>query len=226
MPLAVSMPLGIILMFAGMILDKALHLPHEKYEELVREALAKGLPESSVGHWNANVDFLNQLDHMGLPLNPGITVATIGVFFITFPLIKMFYTGPLKTALDERNHNLESTFAEVEALRTEMTTLKNDYEARLATTEAEAREKINAQIKEAQALRQSLMAEAASKSDALIKQAQEEIATEKAKAITEIRVHVTDLALAAAEKVVGKSMDSDTNRKLVADFISDLEVSK
>ncbi len=224
MPLAVSMPLGIILMVAGMILDKSLRVPHEKYEELVREAIAKGLPESSVGHWN--VDFLNQLDHMGLPLNPGITVATIGVFFITFPLIKMFYTGPLKTALDERNHNLESTFAEVEALRSEMTTLKNDYEARLATTEAEAREKINAQIKEAQALRQSLMAEAASKSDALIKQAQEEIATEKAKAITEIRVHVTDLALAAAEKVVGKNMDSDTNRKLVADFISDLEVSK
>ena len=104
--------------------------------------------------------------------------------------------------------------------------MKSDYEKKLAASESDAREKINAQIKEAQALRQTLMAEAASKSDALIKQAQEEIAGEKSKALREIQVHVTDMALLAAEKVVGKNMDTDTNRKLVADFIKDLEVAQ
>lgn len=210
----VNIVIGIVLMAGGVMIDKSLHAAHE------------GAAEGAAHAAQWNVEFLNKLDEMGLPINPGITVATIGVLLITFPLIKYFYTGPLKAALDERNSNLESTFSEVESLRNEMTTLKNDYEKRLAATEAEAREKINAQIKEAQALRQSLMAEATEKSDAMIKQAQEEIAAEKAKAITEIRVHVTDLALAAAEKVVGKNMDSDTNRKLVADFISDLEVTK
>ncbi len=210
----VNIVIGIVLMVGGVAIDKSLHAVHEGATE----------GASHAAQWN--VEFLNKLDEMGLPINPGITVATIGVLLITFPLIKYFYTGPLKAALDERNSNLESTFSEVESLRNEMTTLKNDYEKRLAATEAEAREKINAQIKEAQALRQSLMAEATDKSDAMIRQAQEEIAAEKAKAITEIRVHVTDLALAAAEKVVGKNMDSDTNRKLVADFISDLEVTK
>jgi F-type H+-transporting ATPase subunit b len=213
----VNMIIGAVLMVGGVMLDKALRPAHEAGEA----AHASG---EHVAQWNN--EFLNKLDGMGLPLNPGITVATIGVLLITFPLIKYFYTGPLKTALDERNHNLESTFAEVEALRSEMTSMKSDYEKRIATTETEAREKINAQIKEAQVLRQSLMAEATEKSDAMIKQAQEEIAGEKAKALSQIRVHVTDLALSAAEKVVNKNLDNDLNRKLIADFISDLEVKK
>lgn len=164
----------------------------------------------------------------GLPidLEPGKTLGSIGVFLMLFPVIQSFFLNPLASAIEERNTNLENTFSEVENMRSEMATMKSDYERKLAETEADAREKINSQIKEAQVLRQSLMAEAASKSDALIKQAQEEIAGEKSKALRDIQVHVTDLALAAAEKVVGKNMDSDTNRKLVADFIKDLEVAK
>jgi F-type H+-transporting ATPase subunit b len=206
--------IGVILMIGGMILDSKISLTEEEIKAAGEHA----------GHFK--VAFLNTLEQQGLPINPAITIATIGVLLITFPAIKAFYTGPLKASLDERNGNLESTFQEVESLRNEMTAMKSDYEKKLAESEAEAREKINAQIKEAQALRQSLMAEAASKSDALIKQAQEEIAGEKSKALRDIQVHVTDLSLLAAEKIVGKNMDTETNRKLVADFIKDLEVAK
>ena len=162
----------------------------------------------------------------GIDFDPGKTFGSIGMFLILFPVIQSFFIKPLADAIEERNTNLESTFSEVESMRSEMSSMKSEYEKKLATTEADAREKINAQIKEAQTLRQNLMAEAASKSDALIKQAQDEIAGEKAKAVREIQVHVTDLALAAAEKVVGKNMDSELNRKLVGDFIKDLEVAQ
>jgi F0F1-type ATP synthase membrane subunit b/b' len=35
-----------------------------------------------------------------------------------------------------------------------------------------------------------------------------------------------DLALSAAEKVIGENMNSDRNRKLVEDFINKVEVTK
>ncbi|MEI7987216.1 MAG: F0F1 ATP synthase subunit B [Armatimonadota bacterium] len=175
---------------------------------------------------NATTEHPGNVPIIGIDFQPGKTLGSIGMFLILFPVIQSFFIAPLAAAIEERNTNLENTFSEVESMRSEMATMKSDYERKLAETEADAREKINSQIKEAQTLRQSLMAEAASKSDALIKQAQEEIAGEKSKALRDIQVHVTDLALAAAEKVVGKNMDSDTNRKLVADFIKDLEVVK
>ncbi len=171
-------------------------------------------------------DHFGNFKVIGIDFQPGKTLGSIGMFLVLFPVIQSFFIAPLAAAIEERNSNLENTFSEVESMRSEMSSMKSEYEKKLATTEADAREKINAQIKEAQTLRQNLMAEAASKSDALIKQAQDEIAGEKAKAVREIQVHVTDLALAAAEKVVGKNMDSELNRKLVSDFIKDLEVAQ
>jgi F-type H+-transporting ATPase subunit b len=161
----------------------------------------------------------------GLQLDLGKTVTNIGVFLIFIPVINMYFYVPLKEAMDSRNQELESTFTEAEQLRTQMRTMKTDYEARLMKTEAEAREQIQNQIKEAQNLKQQLMSEAAERADALVRHAQVEIEQEKKNAILTIRTHVVDLTLAAAEKVIGENMDSDKNRRLVAEFIDTVEVT-
>ena len=48
-----------------------------------------------------------------------------------------------------------------------------------------------------------------------------EIEAEKQRAIAELRGEVTDLALAAAGRVVGDSLTGDRQRKLVADFLAE-----
>jgi len=165
------------------------------------------------------------LQEKGLPLDPGKTIAVIGVLMILFPAVKYFFLNPLTEAIDNRSHQLEDTFAEAESLRSEMKKMRSEYEARLASTEASAREQIQNQIKEAQNLRQQLMSEAAERADALVKQAQIEIEQEKVNAILVIRTHVVDLTLAAAEKVIGENMDSDKNRRLITEFINTVEVA-
>ncbi len=161
----------------------------------------------------------------GLQLDLGKTITNIGVFLLFIPVINMYFYVPLKEAMDARNHELESTFTEAEQLRVQMQTLKSDYEARLIKTEAEARETIQNQIKEAQNLRQQLMSEAADRADALIRSAQAEIEQEKNQTIATIRTHVVDLTLAAAQKVIGENMDSEKNRRLIAEFIETVEVA-
>ncbi len=161
----------------------------------------------------------------GLQLDLGKTVTNIGVFLVFIPVINIYFYAPLKEAMDARNHELESTFAETEQLRSQMITLKTEYESRLAQTESEARFQIQNQIKEAQNLRQQLMTEAGERADALIRQAEREIENEKAHAIATIRTHVVDLTLAAAEKVIGENMDSVKNRRLIAEFIDTVEVA-
>jgi len=161
----------------------------------------------------------------GLQLDFGKTITNIGVFLLFIPVINIYFYTPLKEAMDARNQELETTFSDAEQLRTQMQTLKADYEARLVKTEAEARDQIQSQIKEAQNLRQQLMSEATQKADAMVKQAQLEIDQEKQNAISAIRTHVVDLSLAAAEKVIGENMDTEKNRRLVAEFIDTVEVA-
>lgn len=169
-------------------------------------------------------DFQHKLAEMGLPLDPGITVAVIGVFIMLIPVIQSFYLKPLSDAINERTHALESTFSEAEDLRQEMTKMKSDYEQRLAATEAEARAQIQAQIKEAQDLRQTLMSDATAKADEMVKRAQQEIESEKQKVLGQLRAEVVNLTLAASEKILGENMDSDKNRRLVTEFIEKVEV--
>lgn len=166
---------------------------------------------------------IGRLEPFGIPFEPGKTVAAIGVLLILFPVIKIFFTAPLETALQERNTSLMETFGEAEALRGEMQTLRASYEARLAETEAQARETINAQLREAQSIRQTLMNEAGQKAQALVNNAEAEVAAERTRLMTELRTHVTDLALSAAERVVGENMDTDRNRRIVDDFIANAQ---
>ena len=105
-----------------------------------------------------------------------------------------------------------------------MTQMRNDYERRLAAKEAEAREQIQAQIKEAQQLRQTLMSEAAAKADDLVKRANQEIEAERARVLGELRLEVVNLTLGATEKLLGENIDSAKNRRLVEEFIDKIEV--
>jgi F-type H+-transporting ATPase subunit b len=194
----VSIAIGVVLMVGGVYLQNA-----ETFKA-VEEPLAKS----------------------GVPLELGMTIATVGVFLILFKVIQPFFITPLADAINNRTTELENTFSEAESLRNEMAAMRSEYEKKLAATEADARAKIQAQIAEAQQLRQSVMSEATERADQLVARAQQEIQSEKAKVIIELRTSVVDLALAAAEKVLEENMNTDRNRKLVEDFISKVEVGR
>lgn len=173
---------------------------------------------------NVHLGFEDQLANAGVPLDLARTLATIGVFMILFPVIKTFFLIPLWDAINARTSELEKTFSEAEDLRAEMKSMQSDYEKRIAATEADAREKIQSQIKEAQALRQRLEAEAVTRADELVRRADEEIQADRAKLKVELRKDVVNMTLAATEKLLGENMDTDKNRKLVEEFITKVEV--
>lgn len=172
----------------------------------------------------AFLSFQESLNHQGIPLDLGKTISMIGMFLFLFPALNYFYFKPLGDAIHGRTTNLEATFKEAEDLRAEMTTMRSEYEQRLVQTEASAREQIQAQIKEAQTLRDTLRAEAVQQAESLKKKAIEEIEQEKQKILTDLRIHVVNLTLTATEKLVGQSVDSETNRRLVEEFIDKVEV--
>jgi F-type H+-transporting ATPase subunit b len=169
--------------------------------------------------------FFDQSPIPGIDFQWGRSVVMIGFVILLFPVLKTFFVTPLADAINARNAGLEKTFTEAEELRANMTKLRTDYEQRLAATEASAREQIQAQIREAQNLRQTLMSEATEKADALLEQARTQIEQEKTKALLEIRTTVVDLTLAATEKVIGANLDDARSRKLVDEFISGMEVA-
>lgn len=187
-----------------------------------------GLALAVGGFWvskNIHIGALEELANQGIVLDFGKTVAVIGVLIMLFPLIKTFFVDPLNAAIHGRNSELERTFSEAEDLRARMDQMRLDYERRLAETEAAAREQIQAQMRQAQETAAQLRAEAASQAEELKRRALDEIETERQKVLTDLRIHVVNMALGATEKLVGENVDTERNRKLVDEFIEKVEVT-
>jgi len=176
----------------------------------------------------STLPFVDAANHVQLLEQLGLNLRTalvqMGAIVLMFPALDSLFLKPLREGMSERSRKIEETYNEVEGLRQQMNTMRSEYEQRLVATEAEAREQIQAQIREAQNLRTQLMAEASAKADELVKKASEEIEAEKSRVMIALRTEVVNLTLTATEKILNENMNDDRNRRLVEDFIKTVEV--
>ncbi|HEX7196627.1 MAG TPA: F0F1 ATP synthase subunit B, partial [Candidatus Limnocylindria bacterium] len=86
-----------------------------------------------------------------------------------------------------------------------------------------ANEMIARANKIAEDTRNEILTDARAEAEKVSTRAREEIVAEKEKAMAEIRGQVAELALAAAGRLVRSEMDGPTQRRLVEEFLAEVE---
>lgn len=155
-----------------------------------------------------------------LNINLNAVIINILGFGILMFLLTNFLFKPVNKMLEERQQDIKVAYDKIEAEQREMQELKGEYEKRLAAIEAEARERIQHAIKEAQGMRDQIVGEANTRSRDLITRAEQEVEREKQQAIIALREQVVDLALGATNKIIGDNLDEARQRKLISEFIT------
>jgi F-type H+-transporting ATPase subunit b len=148
-----------------------------------------------------------------------IVAATTFVLF--FFLIYEFALSGLQKTLDERRDRIEQGLKDAEQARRDRESAEQERLAALQEARREANEILARAQKVASETREQDIAATREELDRMRERATAEIEAEKQRAIAELRGEVTDLALAAAGRVVGASMTDDRQRKLVADFLAE-----
>ena len=148
-----------------------------------------------------------------------IVSATTFVFF--FFLIRELALGGLQTTLEERRARIEQGLKDAEQARRDRESAEQERLAALQEARREANDIINRAQRVAAETREQDIAATREELDRMRERATAEIDAEKQRANAELRGEVTDLALAAAGRVVGESMTGDRQRKLVADFLAE-----
>lgn len=161
-----------------------------------------------------------------LNIEPSAVLVNIVGFILLWIVCRKLVFIPIGKVLTERQTDITKTYDQLDNDRRQMEALKSDYEKRLAAIEAEAREKIQSAIKDAQAARDQIMTEANSRSREMITRAEEEVNREREQAMITLREQVVNLALGAATKVVGDSLDENRQRQLIANFINNPDASQ
>ena len=161
------------------------------------------------------MDVLNNLN-VDLKL---VLVNIIG-FVILLVVAKKMVFDPIGKVVTERDSDISGQYDRLESAQREMEALKSDYETRLTAIEAEAREKIQTAIKEAQAARDQILADANQKSHEIVSKAEAEAERAKEQATTELRMRIVDIAVGTTRRIIGESLSADRQTALVDEYIA------
>jgi F-type H+-transporting ATPase subunit b len=146
-----------------------------------------------------------------------IAAANFVVFLV---LLYVFALRPVAAMLEDRRSRIEQGLKEAEQARTDRENAEAERVATLAEARKEANDILSRAQKVAQESRETDIAATKQELERLRERAAEEIEAEKQRAIAELRGEVADLALAAAGRVVGESMNDDRQRRLVREFLA------
>lgn len=140
-------------------------------------------------------------------------------FIILLFLLNQFVFKKVYGVLEERRDNIKQVYDQLDADRAAMEETRRQYEQRLADIEAEAREKIQAAVKEAQGLRDNLVSDARAQAESIVTQGRSDSERERQQAFLEMRQQIVALAIGAAGKVIGENLNDARHTSLVDDFI-------
>ncbi len=158
-----------------------------------------------------------------LALNIPLVVTEAIGFLLLLWFLNRFVFKPIFGILDERQRLITESYDQMDADRARMEQTRREYEQRLAGIEEEAREKIQAAVKEAQSLRDNLVADARTQAETIVEQGRNEIERDRQRAFLEMRSQIVTLAVSAAGKVIDANLDGARQTKLVDDFIGSLD---
>ena len=145
------------------------------------------------------------------------------VFILLLAILKKFAWPALLGAVEARERALEEQLAEAERNRAEAAQLLAQHERLLA----EGRAAAHGLLAEAKAAAEKERALALEKTrqeqEELLERARRDIIAERERAVAELRREAVDLSLAAASKLIGERLDSDSDRKIVQGYLATLD---
>jgi F-type H+-transporting ATPase subunit b len=151
-----------------------------------------------------------------------IIVQILG-FGVVFLVLKQVAWSKLLGSIDARRKAIENAFAEVERKQGDMENLERQYKQKLENIEQEARQKIQEAAQAGMALAKDIQDKARIDAQKLIDRARAEIDQDLAKARVKMRDDLVELSGLLTEKILREKLDAQGHRKLVDQFVTNME---
>lgn len=161
-------------------------------------------------------------------VTPGIGLIfwTTIVFLVLVWLLQKFAWKPILNAVNDREQSITKALDAAEEAKKELEQLQSSNEELLR----EAREERDRMLKEAREVKDQILSEAKGKAkeeaDFIVKQARESIASEKSKALMELKNQVAEMSIEIAGKILRENLTSDESQhKLAEKYVNDINLN-
>jgi len=143
-------------------------------------------------------------------------------FLIVFAVLQKFAFPRLHTMLDERRAAIMGKMEDADKALDAAKATQASFEARIADARGEASAIIEQAKADAEALRRDIIEKAEAEAQSVKSRAATEAASERDRAIHELRGQVGSLSVQLASKIVERELDASTHQHLVDEYIARL----
>lgn len=148
-----------------------------------------------------------------------ISLANLLILFLLF---KKFLFARVMKVFAQRQAQVDKIYSDAEEDRNSASSMKQEYETRLATARDEADGIVRNAVQSAQRRGDAIVAEASNQASHLKQKASEEISQEKRQMLMDVREEISDLAVSIASKVVEREIQKKDHENFVDEFIKNV----
>jgi F-type H+-transporting ATPase subunit b len=161
-----------------------------------------------------------------ISVTPGLMIWTLVCFAIAFFVLKKYAFGPIQGMIDARREQIRQSIDEADNAREQARALLEEHRALMQEARGQAEQILAEARKTREAMEVRMREETETERQRRLEETRKEIAAETARALQQIRTEVAELTVEAASRVVGRTLDSDRDRELIAEAIGSLDFSR
>ena len=147
-----------------------------------------------------------------------VLMNTLAIFFVA----KKFLFVPVKKIIDSRQKEIDAMYDAAGAAKESAQALENEYKEKLAQAQQTSDRMVKEAVARGQNRQDEIISQANAEARAILDKAAADIAQEKKKALNDAKNEISEIAMAIAEKVVGRELNDVDQAKLVDEFIEEL----
>jgi F-type H+-transporting ATPase subunit b len=154
---------------------------------------------------------------------PGLMIWTLITFAIVFFVLRKLAFGRIQGLIDARRDRIREALDEADNARVEARQLLEEHRKLIQDARGQADEILTEARKVADAQRERVKAESDADLERRLEENRKAIEAENRKLLEQIRREVVELTLIASEKVTGKVLDKDDQRRLIDEAVGEID---
>jgi F-type H+-transporting ATPase subunit b len=140
--------------------------------------------------------------------------------FLLFILQRFLYK-PMLNMLHKRQDRIRESMDYAERVKQEAARAQTDYEETIEESRREGQAIIAQAAQQAERAREDILARAQEEANKVKGKALEDVEYERKRVMAELRDQVAELAILAASRVLGKTLDEQAHRQVIDDFLTE-----
>ena len=141
---------------------------------------------------------------------------------VLFLVLKKFLFVPVMNMIQSRQNEIDTMYLEADNAKNEALALEAEYKEKLSQATVTGERMVKEAMERGHSREEEIIRQANADASAIMAKASADIALEKKKALNDAKNEISDIAIAIAEKVVGRELNGADHADLVNGFIDRL----